>query len=296
MPCSTRAPRARGFTLIELLVVLAVIAILIALLLPAVQQARAAARRTQCKSHLKQIALAIHNYHDLHGVFPMATHWRGKFYSAFTAILPFMGQSPRFAQYDPNAGLFGPPSEDVLNNREVVSKSVLTYLCPSMVLPRPVPETACGEFAAPASYAVCVGSKSAWGPVHNGVIVGHDKGPTRFRDIRDGSSSTLMVGELDYGLENYFFRRGPCAGKHRGGVTASGIGYPGYSMATTVGVFNSNRLITRFDEFQTFRSDHADGAHFCLADGSVRFVSEQIDAALLDALATRHGGEMVGEF
>jgi len=278
----------RGFTLIELLVVIAIIAILIALLLPAVQSAREAARRSSCKNNLKQIGLAIHNYHDTYGALPMATHWRGTFYSAFTAILPHLEQNPLFQDYDPNVRY----SE----NRDTVSRKVETYLCPTMTFPRTVPAENCGEFLAPASYAVNAGSENAWGPVHNGAIIGHDKGTTRLRDIRDGTSSTLMVGELDYGLENYTFTSGPCQGQLRGGVPAWGIGYPGFSIATTVGVYNSNRLITGFDEFQTFRSDHPGGANFCLVDGSVRFISENIDADLLDALATREGGEVISEF
>ncbi|GAB4154328.1 MAG: DUF1559 domain-containing protein [Planctomycetaceae bacterium] len=279
--------RRRGFTLIELLVVIAIIATLIALLLPAVQQAREAARRSTCKNNLKQIGLAIHNYHETYRAFPMATHWRGKFYSAFTAILPHLEQEPLFQQYDPNLSY--------RDNQATVGRRVETYLCPSMTFPRDVPSTACGEFLAPSSYAVNTGSGSGWS-IHNGPIIAHDQGSTRMRDITDGTANTLMVGELNYGLKNYMFRSGPCAGQLRGGVASWGIGYPGFSIGTTVGVFNSDRLITGFDEYQTFRSDHPGGAHFCLVDGSVRFVAEHIDSNLLDALATRAGKEVVSDF
>ncbi len=284
----TLRKRQLGFTLIELLVIIAIIAILTALLLPAVQQAREAARRSSCKNNLKQIGLAIHNYHDTDNLLPMATHWRGKFYSAFTAILPHMEQNPLFDRYDPNVAY--------RNNGNVIGQKVEAYLCPTMNFPRAVPNAACGEFMAPASYAVNTGSLSAWGPVHNGPIIGHDKGKTRLRDITDGTSNTMMVGELNYGLKNYRFSSGPCRGQFRGGVPAWGIGYPGFSMATTVGVYNSDRLITRFNEYQTFRSDHPGGAHFCFVDGSVRFIGENIDANLLDALATRAGGEVVSGY
>jgi len=294
MQCSGRHVRSRprpqravGFTLVELLVVIAIIGILVALLLPAVQATRAAARRMQCQNNLKQIGLALHNYHDTYKSLPMATHWRAKYYSAFTAILPHLEQAPLFDGYDAKVSAFDPA------NAGVIEQPVATYLCPSMVLPRQVPDVACGETAAPASYAVNTGSLSAWGTVHNGTIIGHDKGATALRDVLDGTSNTFMVGELDYGLENYDFTSGSCAGQHRGGVVAWGIGYPGYALASTVGVFNSDRLITGFDEFETFRSDHPGGAHFCLADGSVQFIAETMDAGVINALATRAGGEVV---
>lgn len=285
--------RVRGLTLIELLVAIAVIAILIALLLPAVQKARAAARRVQCRNHLKQIGLAIHNYHDALRTFPMATHWApgGTLYSALTAILPYQEQSPLYRQYD-----FDAPSYGVFNE-EVISQQVPVYLCPSMVLRRAVPAESCGERnRAPGSYAVCTGTESGFGKIHNGAIVPHFAGPTRFRDILDGTSNTFLAGELDYGLENFTWSSGPCEGEPKYGTVVWGIGHPGMSMATTVGVFNSDRLINGFDEYQTFRSDHTGGVHFVMTDGAVRFVSEVIDDSLLDALATRAGGEVISKF
>jgi prepilin-type N-terminal cleavage/methylation domain-containing protein/prepilin-type processing-associated H-X9-DG protein len=287
-------PARRAFTLVELLVVIAIIGILVSLLLPAVQAARAAARRTQCVNNLKQIGVAMHNYHDAVGALPMASHWATApnytFYSAFTAILPYMEQSPVFDIYNPWFKYSDPVNVDAIKERLGV------YLCPSMVLPRPVPNPACNETAAPSSYAVSIGTEYAWGPIQNGAIVRHDLGPTKFRDILDGTSTTFLAGELDYGLTNYTYTSGPCVGQLRGGAAIWGGGYPGYSMATTYGIYNSDRLVTGFNEFTTFRSDHEGGAHFLFVDGSVRFVSESVDASLLDALATRAGGESIGAF
>lgn len=283
----------RGFTLIELLVTIAIIGILIALLLPAVQQARAAARRTTCRNNLKQIGLAFHNYHDTYGAFPMATHWApgGTLYSAFTATLPFHEQNPLYGQYNFNA-----PSYDVFNE-DVISQRVSAYLCPSMVFRRPVPAQNCGEqMRAPGSYAVCTGTQSGFGSTHNGAIVPHYVGPTMFQSIVDGTSNTFLAGEIDYGLENFLWSSGPCAGQGKYGTGVWGIGHPGMSMATTVGVFNSDRLVNGFDEYETFRSDHIGGVHFVMADGAVRFISEVIDSGTLDALATRNGAEVLGEF
>ena len=122
--------RQRGFTLIELLVVIAIIAVLIAMLLPAVQQAREAARRSSCKNNLKQIGLAIHNYHDTYTVFPNANSG-GVSNSAlsgsslFASILPYIEQANSFNQYDFNLGNSDP------YNQQVTGQFIDVYWCPS---------------------------------------------------------------------------------------------------------------------------------------------------------------------
>jgi prepilin-type N-terminal cleavage/methylation domain-containing protein/prepilin-type processing-associated H-X9-DG protein len=129
----------RGFTLIELLVVIAIIAILIALLLPAVQQAREAARRTQCKDHIKQLILACHNYHDVHDSFPMSySLWSisapmdGHSTSWMVAILPYVDQAPLFEMVDFNWGVRNDPRNPAIPSNNYVAQQVIpVYICPS---------------------------------------------------------------------------------------------------------------------------------------------------------------------
>jgi prepilin-type N-terminal cleavage/methylation domain-containing protein len=150
----------RGFTLIELLVVIAIIGLLIAILLPAVQAAREAARMTQCRNNLKQIGLALHNYHDVNRTLPTADPGGGSdadssisMASTFVALLPFMEQAANYQHYN-----FALPNTDP-GNQAVVSQQLSFYLCPTAVTRRSVPFPAagdpCGDYdEAPGSYAV----------------------------------------------------------------------------------------------------------------------------------------------
>ncbi|MGH7199022.1 MAG: DUF1559 domain-containing protein, partial [Planctomycetaceae bacterium] len=284
-----------GFTLIELLVVIAIIAVLIALLLPAVQQAREAARRTQCSDHLKQIALAFHNYHDVYRSFPNSDNGGSiSRASALTAILPHLDQGTIYQRYDFSLGNSDPV------NQTAVSQRVPVYLCPSGVIPRPVPISGCdANDRAPGSYAVSTGSGDPWGfaEPNNGAIVNSRSGITKMRDLLDGTSNTLLVGESAWNFEDYLFRSGPCAGQVRWGFTYWSSPYPLATAFSTKGPFNPQRMDGDSRRLANFRSDHVGGVvNFALGDGSVRFVSETIDHGILDALATRAGGEVVGEF
>ncbi len=174
--------KARGFTLIELLVVIAIIAILIALLLPAIQQAREAARRTDCKNRLKQLGVAIHNFHDVYKSFPGHT----TFPNATTAG-PWIAQT--WAQMD-QAPLFDdvtPLTTYVTGN----TSNIETLLCPSNV--------AVTFSGAETTYAGCVGAVSA-SPA-DGVIKTTGN-PTRIRDITDGTSNTIAIQEV-LGVKNW---------------------------------------------------------------------------------------------
>jgi prepilin-type N-terminal cleavage/methylation domain-containing protein/prepilin-type processing-associated H-X9-DG protein len=286
----------RGFTLIELLVVTAIIGVLVALLLPAVQAAREASRRGQCANNLRQIGIALHMYCGQHGWLPPAD--RGQF-SGFVAILPFLEQVGLHQQYDFHLNPLTASSD---SNRRVTMQEIPVYVCPSMNLPRDVPETnpLCSqESGAPGSYALSTGSNNPWplAAIYNGAFT---KPPYRTSvgaiSAADGASNTLMVGELDYGLQNFLFTS--CVEKYgqiRGGTTIWGTPYVGYSWASTCGAYNSDRIVVPGTnvEWATFRSDHSGGCNFVMVDGSVHFIGTHVDAALLDALATRAGGEPV---
>jgi prepilin-type N-terminal cleavage/methylation domain-containing protein len=167
----SRLTARRGFTLIELLVVIAIIGILVSLLLPAVQQAREAARRTQCKNNLKQIAMAMHIYHDTYGSFPPAVTYSadGKpMHSWRVLLLPFLNERPLYSQYNMNE-----PWNSHWNS-QLLSRMPKVYACPSA--PPGTGET---------HYAVPVGAKTMF-PPERAVSI---------REIIDGTSNTIMVLE-----------------------------------------------------------------------------------------------------
>jgi len=203
-----KSSRRSAFTLIELLVVIAIIAILIALLLPAVQQAREAARRTQCRNNLKQLGLAMHNYHDVYLMFPLGTSVEYRMYSywanALTYMLPYIEKENLQNLYDLN--------KHWEQQSPTVAKSIIsTFSCPSSAVQQPITEPKLGAalalFSAPVGntygttdYILSKGAHDAWClPSTN--IPSNVRGmfdfdlSVRFRDLVDGSSNTFAMGE-----------------------------------------------------------------------------------------------------
>jgi len=303
--------RKRGFTLIELLVVIAIIAILVALLLPAVQQAREAARRSQCKNNLKQIGLALHNYHDTHSCFPpmrcqkyVGTNLSGTAWSWGTFILPYVEQAALYESLDVgSASLWGALSD--ANKRPLLQTPLSVFRCPSDIGPilnnlRPF------EFATPAllsttsNYIVNSSGGVILADEHNNstatpIFAGFIQGQKRvlFRDITDGLSNTIAVGErawqyraqdgIRFAKAALVFGISREGGNPVAGVNSSDVAAAGFYKINLVGTDQSDSA-TAVPNYTTFErgergyiSYHAGGANFLMADGSVRFVSESID-------------------
>jgi prepilin-type N-terminal cleavage/methylation domain-containing protein/prepilin-type processing-associated H-X9-DG protein len=294
-------PRARGFTLIELLVVIAIIAILIALLLPAVQQAREAARRTQCKNNLKQYGLALHNYADTFGSFPMSQHHRGTFdgiadtpdavgnggtgFGWSAMLLPFMDQAPLYNQFSFSVPLSNTSIPAAVTNAKAASTVIEFARCPSDTAPGTVNVGTAGQIGAilpqaTASYKINAGpyddSQAGWAfndPDRRNGIAYRESG-IKLRDITDGTSNTLAMGESAWIITNVTRNYGaiaPANGYANGFSTALASHTqwpmnPPPSTDTTTAQFRD----------ESFHSMHEGGAQFLLCDGSVRFISENI--------------------
>lgn len=288
-----RAPLSRfGFTLVELLVVIAIIGVLVALLLPAVQAARESARRMSCSNNLKQISLAVHNYHDSLGKLPPGEAngtYSGS--SALAAILPYMEQNNTYQLYDFNQG------NSAAANLQAVSQRIKSFICPTCVFVRTVPIAGCdANNRAPGTYAFSTGSDDPYGTEaagnpNNGAIVNGASQPTALRDIIDGTSNTLLSGEAHWSFKDYLFTSGPCSGSMRGGFSYWSSPYPLATLFSTKGPFNPQEMAGVSSRLQSFRSNHPSGVNMSLCDGSVRMYMTSVDSVLLNAAATRNGGE-----
>ncbi|MEZ6129254.1 MAG: DUF1559 domain-containing protein [Planctomycetaceae bacterium] len=291
--------RCSAFTLIELLVVIAIIGILVSILLPAVQQARAAARRTQCKNNLKQIGLALHNYHDVHRVFPMGSSSESLpgAWGMMAHILPYLELNNTYQLIDfEESGCCKavkllqqatPPKPDPS------SQGIGVFFCPddfnsgTQLLSGPTgpsPNTYDCGLLFPGDY-LGISGDSEGNPGCSGTLNGngtfYSLSKTRIGDITDGTSSTLIVGERgipsDRGWGWYL-----CGGTECEHYVSSERGLsPGQNVPSWQGTL------------RRFWSWHAGGAHFLLGDGSVSFLNYSMDFNTYRAMSTRASGEIV---
>ncbi|MFI4875370.1 MAG: DUF1559 domain-containing protein [Blastopirellula sp. JB062] len=300
----------RGFTLVELLVVIAIIGVLIALLLPAVQQAREAARRMTCSANYKQVALAIHNYHDTHLSFPLgggltggcSGHTGNHMFSWGVHLLPFIEQAARYDAI--NFNVPQPASQYQPNyDPDTALGPVSTYLCPSnpqadtMVNPslsslvELAPRTDMAGVADSRDWRCDSSGSPGLRPRSDGNGIFYAWSTTKFRDITDGTSNTVMIGEVT---------GDPNQSTGDSATTYNANTYALYDMLDTSAGINSALTVPGGGTFawrpQGFSSFHPGGAHFAKADGSVSFLTETINQPLLSGLTTRGGNEVLSEF
>lgn len=315
---STKIKNRSGFTLIELLVVIAIIAVLIALLLPAVQQAREAARRTQCKNNLKQIGLAFHNYHDNFNQFPPG--WISSYYqpaggagtepsiwSWGAFILPYIDQAPLYNTVQPGTYRIDQQLAAGGAAATALSTKLPAFRCASDTGPdlntfsstsgssaqatdfqtytRLATNGSANVPLATSNYVMVadVGDSltpsviaATYGPP---VGVGYNDSRVGLRDITDGASNTLVVGERAWQIKGLPIG----AGNALGFAPATSGSYSGSQCRSCVGAIGvaywglNQTVVNPNHQSRGFSSNHVGGVQFVMGDGSVRFISENID-------------------
>lgn len=335
----TKSQHSRSaFTLIELLVVIAIIAILVALLLPAVQQAREAARRSTCKNQLKQIGIALHNYHETYSTLPIGntagvggswgTSW-------MTPILPFIEQGPLYDQLTFDGPHFGYTGAGVGNtvNGPVVDGVLLTsYICPSSPLLK-MKNTGAGHRQTIPQYAGISGAVDDPATVtdrfvnapstpqfnaHSSAGSGiHARGglflvgkTIKFRDIIDGTSNVMAVGEQSTFGKNGSGGEVQINSNHgwlMGTNSSNSVTYNqrhfnittiryAPNAASEIGGINLSGVQNNDGCNNGLFSEHQGGVQVVMADGGVRFISENINLTTFKRVATRNDKASLGEF
>jgi len=309
-----RTPRA-AFTLIELLVTIAIISILIGLLLPAVQKVREAASRLKCTNNLHQIGLALHGYHDAMNGLPPGYAAAGPYFDGANDTAPGWGWAAYILPYMEQGNLarsidFTQPVE-ASANAGAVQTPLSLFVCPSDQTP-PGPFAVNDPFGkpvarlAPSSYAACVGGDESEVTAQAGQGAFYRNSRTRFTDITDGLSETILVGERAWSNAE-----GVWAGAPSGAVLTRGRhnpnpGSPGAFLAAPALVLAHSHLNNATSDtdggLDDFSSNHIGGSNFLFADGSVHFIRSipgdtaagySADGVAFQALGTRAGGEVV---
>ncbi|MBD3673998.1 MAG: DUF1559 domain-containing protein [Planctomycetaceae bacterium] len=351
--------RQRGFTLIELLVVIAIIAVLVALLLPAVQQAREAARRSACKNNLKQIGLALHNYHDNYNGFPIGVtaSWtnpgRGGGWGTtwWARILPYIDQAPLYNQLSfegTHHGWVHTASPEGAANGDAARGSVIpVMICPSSPLDKLISAGNRGPITSPHYVGVggaangdgftnganhpqgnrtgCCGSSTGGRIAFGGMLV--PSSAYGIEKITDGSTNHIMVGEASHFALDVNDSPVSIQGAHGWLMGTShhwgfGTGRANYNTRMfnltfinypinyvrnwksqpqrlpndQSNILNGNGVGSNFGANNGIYSPHTGGAQVVLGDGSVRFISENIDMQTFRRLCTRDDGQPVGDF
>ncbi|HEY0983554.1 DUF1559 family PulG-like putative transporter [Schlesneria sp.] len=325
----------RAFTLIELLVVIAIIAVLIALLLPAVQQAREAARRTQCKNNLKQIGLALHNYHDVAGMFPYASSFNAatannnalpniKNQSGWVLILPYFDQAPLYNRINHSAAMGGWKDNGSLplagiggivppENAAAAAVKLNALLCPSDSGTPFIQGLLDGNYGCDPSvnsyktnYGFCTTDGQGWNmwskeDQYTRSMFGA-MSTASLRDLTDGSSNTVAVVETTLNVHDGYTGSWACSQHVGNGIQFGNLNGQrkindwaccGWGPGTPWSVQNPPG---KLGEWGTPGSLHTGGVQALLGDGSVRFISENIDNTTRQRLAYIADGNPVGEF
>lgn len=317
----------RAFTLIELLVVIAIIGVLVSLLLPAVQQAREAARRAQSKNNLKQIGLALHNYHEAHSVFPAAyladtrhpsrdagTYDGPNGFAWGTMLLPFLDQAPLYNSFRTDLPCWDPV------NATAAAVNLPVFLSPSATNsngPMRVVNGSGVEIArfGRSHYVVNAGQDEPWGyqledyrSVADGPMYRNSR--TRAADVTDGLSNTVFVGEHSIVSDKTWV--GVIPGASVCTIDPQRFPITQCDRAATLVNVHSGPAVAEIDPVTGFApihppnsplyhvcqmySPHTGGAHILLGDGSVRFVSQFIHQPTWAALSSCGKGEVVGDY